>query len=615
MFTLKLLRKIGKILRGGANQREILLGFLLGVMWGFIPGFNLAQFLMFFLVLLLNANFGFMLMGLLVGSLACYGLSPLTFEIGYTLINSLQGLFTSLHNTTLIAWVGLDSYCLVGGVPIALIMGAGGGYFLGSLVVKTRERVFKLEASEKMQELNKKFWVKAILFIAFGGKLPSEEEQEDKKHPFFRPMGLGLIIGSVVIFAVLELFLMESILKSQLEKQASLANGSDVTIEELNFSMSSGNLQLKGLQVADTSDLNKNAVAVDDITLNVQMNELLKSRIVIEELKVDKVAFDTARTSAAKLYVKEADPEEEKEDSKDDEEKEGEFDLNKYLGKAEQAQKYFKKLKDYLDQQEKNAEAVKNKKPLKVAKEELREQAKTLGFLNLRASELYQDSPAWLIKQTSIKNMAAGSRNYTVDISDLCSHPAINGKPILATMSDAQNFDAKLTLNSHEPKAQNDFMLKVKDYQNDGPIDLGDDTALTLTGGVMNFNMAGNFSAEAIKLPLDLMIRNLQVDVRPGKKVLGLNEAEAEQILNAMESIDLVGEIVGPWDSLKLKLDYDKLLERVKAAALETGKKMVKQKVDEEKKKAEAKVRKKADKEIDKAKSKLDDKLKGLFGR
>ena len=123
MFTLKLLRKIGKILRGGATTREITLGFMLGMMWGLIPGFNLAQFLMLFLVLLLNANFGFMLMGLLVGTLACYGLSPLTFEIGYVLISSLQGLFTSLHNTAVVAWVGLDSYCLVGGVPLGIIAG------------------------------------------------------------------------------------------------------------------------------------------------------------------------------------------------------------------------------------------------------------------------------------------------------------------------------------------------------------------------------------------------------------------------------------------------------------------------------------------------------------
>ena len=90
MLTLKVLRKIGKILRGGANTREIMLGFLLGIVWGMIPGFNLTQFIMLFLILLLNANLGFMFMGLLVGTLACYGLSTLTFELGYVIISSFK---------------------------------------------------------------------------------------------------------------------------------------------------------------------------------------------------------------------------------------------------------------------------------------------------------------------------------------------------------------------------------------------------------------------------------------------------------------------------------------------------------------------------------------------
>ena len=614
MFTLKLLRKIGKILRGGANHREIGLGFLLGVLWGFIPGFNLTQFLMLFLVLLLNANFGFMLMGLLVGSLACYGLSPLTFEVGYVLISSLQGLFTSLHNTAVIAWMGLDSYCLVGGIPLGIILGLAGGYALGNLVVKTRERVFKLEASEKMQELNKKFWVKALLFIAFGGKLPSEEEQEDKKHPFLRPMGLGLIVASVVIFAILELFLMESILKSQLEKQASRANGSEVNISELKFSMTQGSLEMKGIEVSDASDLSKNMVAIGDVNFNVQMNEILRSRVVIEELKVDSVEFDQPRKSAAKLFEK---AEDEKADEAEEavEDKEGEFDLNTYLAKAGQAKKYFDKIKDHLDKSEASAEAVEQKKPLKVTKQELKEEAQQLGFLNLRARELYQDSPAWLIKKTAVNNIKSGKRSYTMNVSDLCSHPAINGKPTIVDLKDGQNVESNLVLNSHQSKAQNDFSLVIKDYKNDGPIDFGDDTALVLQDGTMNFSLKGNFSAEQVNLPLELTIRDLKVDVRPGKKVLGLDEENAEEILNAMESIDLVGEVMGPWKSLKVKVDYDKLLKRVEKALLETGKKMVKKKIDEEKKKAEAKVRKKADEKLDKAKSKLDDKLKGLFGR
>jgi len=105
------------------------------------------------------------------------------------------------------------------------------------------------------------------------------------------------------------------------------------------------------------------------------------------------------------------------------------------------------------------------------------------------------------------------------------------------------------------------------------------------------------------------------VDVRPGRKILGLDEEDAEEILNAMESLDIEGEFVGSWSSPKLIIDYDKLLERVKKAALEAGKKVLKKKVDEKKKEAEEKLRKKTDEKLDKVKDKLDDKLKGLFGR
>ena len=614
MFTLKLLRKIGKILRGGATTREIMLGFMLGMIWGLIPGFNLAQFLMLFLVLLLNANFGFMLMGLLAGTLACYGLSTLTFEIGYVLISSLQGLFTSLHNTAVIAWVGLDSYCLVGGVPLGIIVGGAIGLFLGKTVVSLRERMFKLEASDRMQELNDKFWVKILLFVAFGGKLPSQEDQEDKKHPFFRPMGLGLVIVvGLVVFAA-EFFLMESIMKSQLEKQLSRANGAEVNIADLKFSMGQGSLTIQGLEVTDSSDLSKNSVQIKDIALDVQMSDLLRSRAVVELLKVDTVEFGMVRAAPGKDYDSKSKKEEEspKEQEKD---KEGEFDLNTYLNKAEKYKKFYDKVKEYLKDQEQSAEAKAENKPVKATKEDLRKQAEKLGFLNLRARELYQNVAAWHVKQTSVSNIKTDSRSYTMEISDMSSHPVIVGKPVLVNLGDGKNIEANSTLNVHQLNAQNSLKVKVTDLKRKEDIDFGEDTAAILRDGDMSFDLDGTFSAQEINLPFMLKLRNLNVDVRPGKKVLGLKEEDAEMVLNAMESLDVKGEFLGSWDKPKLKIDYDLLMERVQKALVESGKKLAKQKLDEEKKKAEEKVRKKADEKIEKAKEKLDGKLKGLFGK
>lgn len=614
MFTLKLLRKIGKILRGGATTREIMLGFMLGMIWGLIPGFNLAQFLMLFLVLLLNANFGFMLMGLLAGTLACYGLSTLTFEIGYVLISSLQGLFTSLHNTAVIAWVGLDSYCLVGGVPLGIIVGGAIGLFLGKTVVSLRERMFKLEASDRMQELNDKFWVKILLFVAFGGKLPSQEDQEDKKHPFFRPMGLGLVIVVGLVVFVAEFFLMESIMKSQLEKQLTRANGAEVNISDLKFSMGQGSLTIQGLEVTDSSDLSKNSVQIKDIALDVQMSDLLRSRAVVELLKVDTVEFGMARSTPGKDYDSKSKKEEEspKEQEKD---KEGEFDLNTYLNKAEKYKKFYDKVKEYLKDQEQSAEAKAENKPVKATKEDLRKQAEKLGFLNLRARELYQNVAAWHVKQTSVSNIKTDSRSYTMEISDMSSHPVIVGKPVLVNLGDGKNIEANSTLNVHQLNAQNSLKVKVTDLKRKEDIDFGEDTAAILRDGDMSFDLDGTFSAQEINLPFMLKLRNLNVDVRPGKKVLGLKEEDAEMVLNAMESLDVKGEFLGSWDKPKLKIDYDLLMERVQKALVESGKKLAKQKLDEEKKKAEEKVRKKADEKIEKAKEKLDGKLKGLFGK
>ena len=54
---LRRIQKIGKILRGGAGPKEILLGTLCGVLIGFNPGFNLTLLLGVLLALLFNANF------------------------------------------------------------------------------------------------------------------------------------------------------------------------------------------------------------------------------------------------------------------------------------------------------------------------------------------------------------------------------------------------------------------------------------------------------------------------------------------------------------------------------------------------------------------------------
>ena len=56
MIVFKIVRKIGKMLRGGAGRKEIMLGALCGVLIGFNPVAGLTLGLMILITLLLNAN-------------------------------------------------------------------------------------------------------------------------------------------------------------------------------------------------------------------------------------------------------------------------------------------------------------------------------------------------------------------------------------------------------------------------------------------------------------------------------------------------------------------------------------------------------------------------------
>ena len=125
MTPLKIIRKIGKMLRGGAGKKEIFLGAFMGVLIGFNPTLSLTLFLAILLTLLLNANVGFTMLGVAVGKIASLILSIASFHVGFFLIHKigLEGLFTKLSNAPVTALMDLNVYAMIGSLPFALIIG------------------------------------------------------------------------------------------------------------------------------------------------------------------------------------------------------------------------------------------------------------------------------------------------------------------------------------------------------------------------------------------------------------------------------------------------------------------------------------------------------------
>ena len=129
MITFKIIRKIGKMLRGGAGKKEIFTGALLGVLIGFNPTLSLTLFLAILITLLLNANIGFTMLGVALGKVLGLALSVVTFHTGYFIIHGmgLESLFTTWVNAPVLALMDLNVYSMIGSLPFALVTGIAFG--------------------------------------------------------------------------------------------------------------------------------------------------------------------------------------------------------------------------------------------------------------------------------------------------------------------------------------------------------------------------------------------------------------------------------------------------------------------------------------------------------
>ena len=87
MNPIKLIRKLGKLLRGGSTSKQIFLGVFLGFAAGMIPSLDLTLLLCIFLLLILNTNGCLAVPAYALGKILCLALAPVTFRMGYFMIH------------------------------------------------------------------------------------------------------------------------------------------------------------------------------------------------------------------------------------------------------------------------------------------------------------------------------------------------------------------------------------------------------------------------------------------------------------------------------------------------------------------------------------------------
>ena len=577
MFLIKLLRKLGKLIRSGAGARQIYLGAIIGAMIGMTPGMNLTLLALILLLLLLNAHVGIALLAFVVGKICCLLLAPLTFQIGFLIIHrvGLEGVLRSLADAPVAALMDLPVYCLTGGLPVGLLIGVALGW--AALRATTALRVGIVEAaarSPRMQRLAKLRVVRFFLWIVFGKQRGDLSEMKALERPLLRKGGL-ILTGIVALVALgLELLLMDYAVGAGIEKGLAVANGAEVNLASAQLSLAEGKLALEGLQITDPERPTHNSLQVARATADLSVVDLLKGRIVIAELVVSDARTGVQRPSPGAVYEKQ---DREREETGPEAEEEGRS-LEDYVESA-------RKWKGYLDKLEQFLEERKAAKEREEEKERLTGLAPNRGYLSLSAKDLLAHAPTVLVRKLGVERMrfSEAGRAYDLIGEEVSSQPQLNDRPMTVVLRPSAGGEeaVKVQFNLHQPGAMHTAALNLRDVSLGSAIRVGKGVPAAVQGGRASLRLAGEFSAETIEMPFQIEVADLVAGVAGGEGILGLDAATSQEVLSALRQLRIEGQLTGSLRSPRVQVDTEGVLDELKDSLAEAGKEALLAAVDE----------------------------------
>ena len=602
MITFKLIRKIGKILRGGAGRKEIILGTLFGVLIGFNPGVSFSLVLTLLLALLLNANFSFVVLGAAVGKLLSLTTAAVSFHIGYVIIHNLgmEDLFRALSNAPVTALMDLNVYAMVGSLPLALIIGIVLGSALGAAVLKIRSKMLEADQHEIVGKAFGNKVSRLLLRLAFGKSKLSLEDEIPKQAPWLRKSGLILVIVMIVIAGLLEFLLLDSVIRKTIVSSIEASTGAEVNLKTAHLSLAQGELTVEGLQITDPDKPTHNMIQIDKLAADIDIGELLSRNYAIDLLAVSVLEKDVPRAAPGKVY-----PKKEKEAAApgQDEDPSG-VPIDEYFAKAGKWKEYGQKAYEYLKERKENAEQRAADTKPEPDKAKALADAEALGYLKASA-DLVADRPAWLVREIRVEKVELGNNipEQILLASEVSSHPEINGKPTSITLMpvDSAEPTAKIVLRFDDPAAPHAVQIKMSGISIGESIETSESFPVDIRDGMADLHAAGTFSVDTLDVPFTLLLRELKADVEEGETVMGMDSATATEVLSSMEQLNIEGALGGSLLQPRVSIDYDKLTANMKDALIAAGKEELANRANAEMDKAKEELKAQAGEELKKA--------------
>ncbi len=600
MFPLNLIRKAGSLLRGSARPPQIIASVMLGTVAGFTAGANLWTVLFILAALVFNVNFFLFLAFWGVGEGIAFAVTPVTFNVGWVLlaVPPIAAVVRFLVNAPGTALLELERYVVLGGIPVALALGAGAGYLTSYLVQKLR-RITEAaqQKSERWQRFKQRRVMRFLSWILFGKKV----DPEDFSPRIIRRSGAIVLGVGVILIAAASIFVLPPAAEWGIETGLARVNGATVEVDEVDFAPFAGRMYLRGFQMANARDLDRNVWEFREMGASLNLAQLLRGRVVIDRAVVDRARLSARRETRAERWPTGKPPVEEKPAPEPPEEGEP---LEKYLKEAEAIKKRIEQVQYYLDRLQ--SFRGKAERP---TKEEAEQRADRWGYSNLTASYLVEDVPGFVLRDLQIRDMAVSENMspLTCRMTGLSNNPRLLGAPLTAQVEQTDGAGyGRVELGYHKTVSSTNIRLTVRgipaqkisgELAGDAPLDMQQGKLAVDCDGTMN-------AAGKVHLPFRITATGLKASAEEGERAGGVPAGLLARVLSSSDKISLTVVLDGPLRALRARVKMDELMAQLRQAAKEEARDAAEEKVLEMLEKQGG----------DKLPPDTRDRLRGLFG-
>jgi hypothetical protein len=578
-------RSIKQFLRGGVSTPHIVISAWLGVCLACVVSVpNSLGLLLSVLILtsIVRVNWGILAMATLVAKTVFWVGAGVIFKSGQWLLTGpLADMWMNIASWPVLAWFGLE-YPLVSGallwtlpltLALSVLLMAGLGW--------VRRGATSLESSAKYQSFASKPMGRWLMQLTLGvSATHGVVAALDKDIGVWRWKGSAFASAVLVIAGVAGNQWISNNAKELVTSALSAANGATVDIANAEFNLWHGRLQLQGLQIADSKDLDTNILAAETLAMTVSWGSLLRKQLFVDEVIVSQAQSGASRETQGELkgaviaLPKVGDIQAE---SAED-----------YLKQAKEWKARLAQVKEWLDKWESSGEAAQPIPDDPGYEAWLDEQIKNSGYASVVHEPLtrrYWQTTVDRFYVDALKANWLDSEILALEMTSMSSAPAQTALvPRLLVTSASNNLALDITLDSlvnTEINSRIQGYFKNIDYQAIKG-HLNRSIAHKVERGIVNLDVSGDFNhaaAGTLDLLLAAQLSNARLNVK------------GEQV--DVERFDIPVYIQGAFSNPSIRVDQDVLESQLKDVVTDA----VKSKVES------------------KLKDKVQDKLKGLFKR